>query len=69
MLTRYDIQSMTDGQREILYLGMKMREDEIMKLLESLKDFETYTPQRVEHMLALEVMITKLRTTLTKGEH
>ena len=34
MLTNHDIQSMTDGQREILYLGMQMREEQIIKLLE-----------------------------------
>jgi hypothetical protein len=34
MLSKQDIAMMTDGQREILYVGMKMEHDRIIKLLE-----------------------------------
>lgn len=30
MLSKYDIAMMTDGQREILYVGMKMERDRIV---------------------------------------
>lgn len=40
----------------------------IIKTLESLMKFRTNTPQRVQHRLALEVMIGKLKEELIKGE-
>lgn len=36
-MSKYDIAQMTDGQREILYTGMKMEQDRIIKLLEKHK--------------------------------
>lgn len=40
----------------------------IIKELENLKKFRRDTPQRVQHYLALEVMIDKLKSALIKGE-
>jgi UPF0288 family protein (methanogenesis marker protein 3) len=37
MLSKYDIETMTDGQREILAVGMKMEQDRILKILEEEK--------------------------------
>jgi UPF0288 family protein (methanogenesis marker protein 3) len=37
MLSKYDIETMTDGQREILAVGMKMEQDRILKILEEQK--------------------------------
>lgn len=40
----------------------------IIKTLEGLMKFRVNTPQRVQHRLALEVMIDKLKEELIKGE-
>lgn len=40
----------------------------IIKTLEGLKQFRANTPQKVQHRLALEVMIGKLKEELIKGE-
>lgn len=40
----------------------------IIKTLEGLMKFRTNTPQRIQHRLALEVMIGKLKEELIKGE-
>jgi hypothetical protein len=37
MLSKYDIETMTDGQREILAVGMKMEQDRILKIVEEQK--------------------------------
>lgn len=34
-MSKHDIALMTDGQREILYVGMKMEQDRIIKVIES----------------------------------
>jgi hypothetical protein len=34
MLSKHDIESMTDGQREILAVGMKMEQDRIVRILQ-----------------------------------
>ena len=33
MLSKHDIESMTDGQREILAVGMKMEQDRILQIV------------------------------------
>lgn len=35
MLTKHDIEQMTDGQREILLAGMKLKEAQIIALFEN----------------------------------
>lgn len=37
MLSKSDIAMMSDGQREILYVGMKMEQDRILSIIEELK--------------------------------
>jgi hypothetical protein len=37
MLSKYDIESMTDGQREILAVGMKMEQDRIVRIVQEEK--------------------------------
>jgi hypothetical protein len=34
MLSKHDIESMTDGQREILAVGMKMEQDRILRIMQ-----------------------------------
>jgi hypothetical protein len=34
MLSKHDIESMTDGQREILAVGMKMEQDRILRIVQ-----------------------------------
>jgi hypothetical protein len=34
MLSKYDIETMTDGQREILAVGMKMEQDRIVRIVQ-----------------------------------
>lgn len=37
MLSKHDIESMTDGQREILAVGMKMEQDRILRIVQEEK--------------------------------
>jgi hypothetical protein len=37
MLSKYDIESMTDGQREILAVGMCMERDRILRIIDEQK--------------------------------
>lgn len=51
MLSKYDIQQMSDGQREILFVGMKMERDRILAKLDTLpKDF-TYNINLIKDVI------------------
>lgn len=44
-------------------------QERIIKLLEGLKNFDLTSPQRIEHRMALEVMLNKLKEELIKGKN
>ena len=50
-MSKYDIQQMSDGQREILFVGMKMERDRILAKLDTLpKDF-TYNINLIKDVI------------------
>jgi len=50
-LSKYDIDQMTDGQREILFVGMKMERERILARLDKLpKDF-TYNINLIKDVI------------------
>jgi hypothetical protein len=49
--------------------GLREERERIIKLLEGLKNFDLTSPQRIEHRMALEVMLNKLKEELIKGEN
>lgn len=59
MLSKHDIESMTDGQREILAVGMKMEQDRIIAILrkERLLAESTNNPILMATLTLVEVKI------------
>ena len=51
MLSKYDIEQMSDGQREILFVGMKMERDRILSKLDTLPKNFTYNINLIKDVI------------------
>jgi len=51
LLSKYDIEQMSDGQREILFVGMKMERDRILSKLDTLPKNFTYNVNLIKDVI------------------